>query len=103
MLGVEVAITRFVDDDQPGWVECLLVDAEGKKHLFIEKVPVVTLEDLNPRSSYPRIGIIACQRLARKRVDDLEIVKIDTAKPWAVESIDGQASFVVLSHQLVEF
>jgi len=102
MLGVEVTITRFVDDAQPGWVECLLVDARGKKHLFIEKIPVVTLEDLDAGSAYPRIGIIACELVERQRFDGREIVKVDTAKPWAVESVDCKTSFDVLSEQLVE-
>ena len=103
MLGISVEITRFVDDHQPGWVECNLVDAQGKKHLFIEKAPVVSLEDLDAGSSYPRVGIIGCEVIERKRVDGRDVVKIKTEKPWGIESVEGQASFDVLSDQLVDF
>jgi transposase len=37
MLGVSVEISRYVDDSQPGRVECGLVDALGDEHLFVEK------------------------------------------------------------------
>ncbi len=103
MLGISVEITRFVDDHQPGWVECILVDAQGQKHRFIEKVPVVSLEDLDAGSSYPRAGIIGCQVIERKCVDARDVVRIETEKPWGIESVDGQAWFDVLSDQLVDF
>ena len=57
-------IRRYVDDDQPGWVECAFTDAHGREWLFIEKVPVVTVEFLNTASGYPRAGVIACEVIA---------------------------------------
>lgn len=45
MATVSVQIVRFVDDYQPGIVECQLLDAEGAVHFFIEKVPIVAAED----------------------------------------------------------
>ncbi|MDD3481748.1 hypothetical protein [Azovibrio restrictus] len=57
---VSVQIVRFVDDYQPGIVECQLVDAEGG-HFFIDKVPIVAAEDLCLDSSYPADGAIACE------------------------------------------
>src|SRR4051812_4265560 len=101
MFVIEVEISRFVEEAYPGWVECVIVDGEGEKHLFVEKVPVVTFEDLDARSSYPRIGVIACEVVERKQVGDREVVKVDTLKPWAIESRDGQSVFHVLSNQLV--
>jgi hypothetical protein len=32
-------IVRFVDDYQPGVVECEFIDANGRPHTFIGKVP----------------------------------------------------------------
>ena len=101
MFSLEVEITRFVEASQPGWVECVLVDVGGTKHLFVEKVPVVTLEDLDEKSDYPRVGIIACEVVERKRVGLREVATIDTTKPWGLESVDGQSSFQVWSDQLV--
>jgi hypothetical protein len=40
MTAVKVEIVRFVDEHQPGFVEVALVDAAGRLHTFVEKVPV---------------------------------------------------------------
>jgi hypothetical protein len=34
MHNLAVQIVRFVDSDFPGWVECELVDAAGKRHVM---------------------------------------------------------------------
>ena len=99
---VKIEITKFVDEGQPGWVECSLEDAAGQKHLFIEKVPVVTLEELDAGSFYPRAGVFACEVIERMRSENRSIVRISTASPWAIESVDGQTQFEVLSDQLEE-
>jgi hypothetical protein len=54
MPAVTVQISRFVDEHQPGFVECILMDALGESHLFVEKVPVVSTDDLWSTSSYPQ-------------------------------------------------
>jgi len=102
MIGLRVEINRFVEEGQPNVVECLFIDGHGKKHSIIEKVPVVSSEDLNADSSYPRAGIIACQVVQRKKHGDSEIVEIDTEIPWHIESIAGQNCFDVLPEQLIE-
>jgi hypothetical protein len=74
---------------------------EGRKHLFIEKVPVVTVEDLTEVSSYPRRGTIECVLLRQWRDSEgREIASIDTDKPWGIESTAGQTQFDVLTSQL---
>ena len=47
-----VQITRYVDDHFPGFVECTFQDAEGKTHVFVEKVPIVSQEELDARSIF---------------------------------------------------
>lgn len=98
---VRVSIIRFVDDSYPGFVECRLFDAAGHEWIFREKVPVVTLVDLNERSCFPQPGMIAC-RISEKRMagDGREIVRIDTEFPWHVESTTGQTRFEVFADQL---
>jgi hypothetical protein len=54
LVGIAVAIVRFVEAYQPDIVECRLTDAAGREHLIEEKGPVVTLEDLRIDSDYPR-------------------------------------------------
>jgi hypothetical protein len=101
--GVEIQIVRFVEAGQPDIVECSMTDAWGRKHSFIEKVPVVTVEDINETSSYPRRSAVACDVLRRWRdSDDREIVTVDTSKPWGIESTVGQTQFDVLASTLTE-
>ena len=102
MVAVTVEITKFVDESQPGWVECKLVDAYGREHLFIEKVPVVCLEDLDASSIYPQPGVIACELIERISVGAAEIVKINSERPYAIESVDGNVLFDVQPDQLVD-
>ncbi len=99
---IEVEITRFVDASQPGFVECKLIDASGHEHLFVEKVPVVTLEYLDENSFYPQSGVVACSIVETKRVDNREVFRVNTEEPWGVESTTGEVEFDVFREQLLE-
>jgi hypothetical protein len=103
MTVLDVEIVRFVNPHQPGVVECSLTDAWGGEHRFIEKVPVVTSEDLTESSSYPRRGVIACGVVQRfLDPDGREIVTIDTMTPWGIESKEGHTQFDVAASMLIE-
>jgi len=103
MLEIRVSIERYTDDWFPGFVECTLVDALGRLHLFEEKVPIVTAEPLNAKSLYPREGFIACVLISEERAaDGREIVTVDTEEPWGIESKTGETRFQVFREQLVE-
>jgi hypothetical protein len=96
-----VQIVRFVDDHQPGWVECEFVDAGGRKHAFVDKVPGFSRDSLDETSAYPQPGGVACEVLAQWP-DSLgrQLVRITTARPFHIESTEGQSEFVVLAAQL---
>ncbi len=97
-----VTILRWVEDSQPGWVECALADARGRTHLFREKSPVVSTEALNSTTAYPRSGGIAWEILSC-RVDEhgRKILTVSTEKPWGCESTEGITVFEVLAEQLI--
>lgn len=96
-----VQIDRFVDDHQPGFVECSLVDAYGVKYIFVEKIPIVTVESLGKDSSYPRPGAIGCQVERRWSTSDgRSLVEVSTAVPWGIESTSGETRFVVHAFHL---
>jgi hypothetical protein len=101
MIAVPIKIVRFADESQPGWVECEFSDATGRRHAFLEKIPVVTREELRRDSAYPRDGIVACE-VVTTWIDQegRSLTKIDTSRPWGVESKEGLAEFVVLSATL---
>jgi hypothetical protein len=98
---LNVDIVRFVDEAQPGVVECVLTDVWGMVHVFIDKVPIFTKANLTENSLYPQRGVIACSVLRRwHEHGDREIVTVDTSDPWHVESTEGQTQFDVLASQL---
>lgn len=103
MKAVSVEITRWVDDYQPGIVECRLVDAYGKVWHFVDKLPYFTATYLGPESEYPQPGTIACE-IERKWLDESgrDICLIDTDRPWCIEATSGETCFDVLATQLCE-
>jgi hypothetical protein len=95
MYYLAVQIVRFADSNQPGWVECEFVDAEGR-HSIIEKVPVVTAEDLDAESKYPTPGVVAGEVLERYQNEKgQELAHASTGKPWDIESTKGLSDFTV--------
>ena len=101
VMELAVQIVRFVDASFPGFVECEFADAVGKRHTIGDKVPVLSLEDLDADSAYPRRGAVSCVILNRWFGDSgRELVTISTAEPLAIESTEGLEQFVVLSTQL---
>jgi hypothetical protein len=100
---IAIEISHWVDDEQPGWVECKLVDAKGWVHRFVEKTPVVTAEPLGPQSEYPRPGWIACEVEAELAdAAGRSLVRVGTTRPWDVASSASESTFVVLASQLVD-
>jgi hypothetical protein len=104
MLGVKVTILRYISDDpQPGVVECQLEDANGNSWLFVEKTAIVSTADLDAKTNYPQPGIIACEVVRRSRESaGREVVRINTERPWLVESVDGSTEFDVTADSLVD-
>ena len=101
---MHIQISRYTSDANPGWVECRLVDAWGKEWLFEEKVPVVSVLDLDAQSAYPQSGIIACQIVKLwQDAQGRELLTVDTATPWGVQSADGNTKFDILTTQLTDY
>lgn len=103
MKAVVVEITRLVDDSAyPPEVECLLVDAHGQMHRFVEKEAIVSSTSIAD-GAFPAPGVIACE-VESEWIDarGRSLVRATTTKPWGVESIVGGSSFVVLAGQLRE-
>jgi hypothetical protein len=98
-----VTILRYVDADYPGWVDAAFRDARGREHVFREKAPVLSTDDLDASSSYPQPGVIACEIISRRHdADGTEIVTVTTERPWGCESVAGEYHFDVLPEQLRE-
>jgi hypothetical protein len=96
-----VQIVRFVDDTQPGVVECEFIDASGRRHTLRDKVPIFSQGFLDASSDYPQPGVADCEVLERwKDEQGREVARITTVRAFDIESIEGLSEFVVLSSQL---
>ncbi len=98
---ISVQTTAFVDDHQPGFVECALMDSQGKIHRFVEEAPVVSRENLCSDSDHPRPGLIGCEVQA-EWTDEAgrALVRVSAEQPWHIESVDGLQQLVLLTSQL---
>jgi hypothetical protein len=96
MPAVTLKISRFVDDSFPGFVECLLEDADGTQHRIVEKAPVVLGSDPTPSGALPANCAITCT-VAAEWTDERgrALVMVDTMTPHGIESVAGQSQFVV--------
>ena len=72
------------------------MDATGRPHSIIEKIPVVTPEDLDADSEYPKPGTVRCEILKRYQNDKgQDLVCIITNRPFPVETSEGLSEFTV--------
>ncbi len=103
MFSIKAEVSRYVDDEpQPGIVECVLVDAFGKSHFFIEKTAVVSNETLLATSTYPAACELACEVESEwEDQDGNSLVRVCTERPWCIESVAGETRFVVHSSQVL--
>ncbi len=99
---IQVKIIEYVDPGFPGWVRCSFYDAYGIEHFLTEKVPAVTLENLDENSVYPKLGVIAGQ-IEKTFINssNKEIVIINTDIPWGIETENGETIFEVHRNQLI--
>lgn len=81
---LRVSVTKWADDHQPGIVECEFVDARGLRHVFQEKVPVVSADHIDANSPFPLTGSIACTIVERN--DDAS-ADIDVDLPHGVQRV----------------
>lgn len=103
MPALKATVVRYIDDEpQPGVVECMLVDAAGQSHAFIEKTAVVSAKPLFSTDTYPMACELACEVEAEWIDEGGEpLVRACTERPWGLESTTGQTVFVVHASQLV--
>ncbi len=98
MVECKVNIVEAFDLNQfPGWCKAILMDANGVRHAFVDKLPVFGLEEAEVRS-LPVEKVIAVEV-----VRDLgDVVEIDTSVPNGLETEDGNSRFVVPKESIKE-
>ena len=65
MTYLRVDIVGFADESFPGFVHCAFTDAMANRHTFLEKIPVVTTQNLWSDSTYPQPGMMQCETVER--------------------------------------
>jgi hypothetical protein len=96
MHSISANIIRFVDDHQPGWVECEFYDADGHRYILTDKAPIFTDNMMGADSNYPATGEIPCAVL--KRFQDAtgqHLACVSTANPCSIKSTEGLSEFTV--------
>ena len=98
----KIKINQFIDDHQPGWVECSFFDALGKEHIARDKVPIFTVEHLDSNSKYPKEGLVGCEIMKTWKNKKKQTVYTVSSSIWGVETIEGLTEFDLFAAQLTD-
>ncbi len=93
---LKVKILKYVSHDQPGFILCSFVDANGKEWSMTEKVPVLTSKGF-PEEFLPIEGFYIAGEVVS---EDKDIVIFDTSNPWSISADKGETLFKVLKNQI---
>lgn len=96
MTGVRAEATRWVDDNQPGWVEVVLDDADGNRWVVVEKVPVLGDETLTRHNTYPRTTLVPCEAQPESADGRVAVTLLH-----GIEAQGGKTTFVVDASSVV--
>ena len=97
---ISVQIVEFLSSDQPGFVAATLTDVDGVVHTFHDKVPVFTSAPIDADTQLPVPGLLDCIVLESFERDGRKLVRIDTERPFDVESTTGNYRFLVAADSL---
>ena len=93
----------FVDEHQPGFVECAFTDAQGRPHKIVDKLPIFTSQNLWTDLEYPQPSVIRCEILDQKQDSSgRRVARVTIAKPDDLESLDGLCEFVLLRSEIFD-
>ncbi|MDQ0468932.1 hypothetical protein [Labrys wisconsinensis] len=100
---IKVSIAGWVDDYQPGFVECRFDDRFGTTWRLLVKVPYVTTAELGRDSCYPQPGELPCHVTSRGHdASGRGVVWIETDWPSSVAPIEGTTRFEVFEEQMAK-
>ena len=93
---LEIEIIEYTDDAFPGWVKCKFIDIAGKTHYIYEKVPVVSLENINSNTLFPIKGSIRGKIIDKNN----DSVCFSSLEPDNISTSDGEDTFFVSEKQI---
>lgn len=86
---IRAQAVRWVSDDQPGWIEVCLVDADRREHRIVEKVPVLTDRNVTAASPFPT------EFWLRADTGDVDNERVQVTLAHAVETTEGRSAVQV--------
>jgi hypothetical protein len=92
------AVRWLCDEPIPGLVEVAFVDADGVRHVLVDKSSIFG-SALTPGTPYPVDVLVGCEVLDPPGDDGR--VLITTERPWGIETAGERSEFVVAVGQLV--
>ncbi|MEW2506971.1 hypothetical protein AB0878_41600 [Amycolatopsis sp. NPDC047767] len=99
MAKLKATVTRWVDEEFPGFVELRLAEADGTVVLITEKVPILTAENWDASTPLPMRFDLDCEVLRRERdPNGREVAVVELS--YTVEDNDGRGRFTVPADQV---
>lgn len=93
---IKVTITKIIALHQPTFVEFYFTDIHGKKHIFHDKIPIVSDAYYIEQKDLPAEGTLSCTVKEKRKHSYI----IDTDTPDHVESLDGSTVFEVTEDKI---
>ena len=93
---IKVTITKIIAVHQPTVVEFYFTDIHGKKHIFHDKILIVSDAYDIEQKDLPAEGTLCCT--VKEKLEHSYIIDTDT--PDYVESLDGSTVFEVAPNQI---
>ena len=96
------AVAWVSDEPQPGIVRVELVDGDDNVWVFVDKTVMFEKDsDIWRRDTAFPIEIeIACTVVGRLATTSGERIMVSTAKPWGIETQNGESEFAMRSDQI---
>lgn len=92
---VRATATRWEANEFPGWVEASVLDARGKEHRIVEKVPVLTSLTVTADSPFPFEFWIAAE------MESIDGEDVTVSFSHGVETIDGLGGLAVSAADVI--
>ena len=103
MSEVRVQIVEFIPGDYDDFLIVELTDAFGAVHRFQDKSPIFGYDgDIDQHTRLPVPGVFDCVVVERFQQDGRELVRINTEKPFDIQSLDDGYDFIVTPDMVVE-
>ena len=92
---VRATATRWESGDFPGFVEASVLDARGKEHRIVEKVPILTSLTVRADSPFPFEFWIAAE------MESIDGEAVSVSFSHGVETIDGHGGLTVSAADVI--